>query len=96
MYALTASCTVAIQKAQKHYIQPCNFTCIQENPIKSGPFTLAGTFGTADGDAAPDASILSSNEHHTNDCGELVSVKALSGREHLACGPECTLTRVAR
>ena len=43
--------------AKTLYIQPYNFSGIQGNPIKSGPSTLAGTFCTADGDAAPDASI---------------------------------------
>ena len=69
MYALTASCAVATQKALKH----CTFNRIILPVFRGVPLNSnhlrSRTCCTADGDAAPDASILSKNEHDTNNCG---------------------------
>ena len=44
MYALTASCTVATQKAPKHYIQPDNFTTFSGIPLNPDHLRSRGHF----------------------------------------------------
>ena len=97
VYALTASCTVATQKAPKHCtLNRIILPVLRGVPLNPDHLSSRGTFCTADGDAAPDAKILSKNEDDANDCGEPVQIRALPGRERLACGPACTLTWVVR